>query len=332
MKNKKMFVMFVMSLFLLSSSIYAQDAKTNTKFGTNAGQSCSGEFNSFFGYQAGQNSGKCSNNTFLGMSAGSSTTTGGDNTFLGAWAGEKNIEGNGNTFLGTCSGKNSTIGQDNTFLGAWAGWSNTTGKNNIFVGREAGHSNTEGQDNTFVGYKSGHNSVGSGNVFIGNKAGYNESGSDKLYIANGPNPDNVLIYGDFSNVKVGIGKTDPSYTLDVNGTIKGESTVTPSDIRLKKDIKPIMNALDNIAQLRGITFRWKDNEKDTGVHLGVIAQEVEEVFPEVVSTDNKGYKSVDYSKLTAPLIEAVKELKAENEALKARIEALEQRSAIKKGG
>jgi hypothetical protein len=192
------------------------------------------------------------------------------------------------------------------------------------LGTNSGKSNKTGNDNTFVGFKAGYNSVGSRNVFIGNNAGYNESGSDKLYIANGPNPNNILIYGDFSNVKVGIGKTDPAYTLDVNGTIHGD-TVNPSDVRLKKDVKPIKNALDNITQLRGITFRWKDNKKDNGQHLGVIAQEVETVFPEVVFTDNNGYKSVDYSKLAAPLIEAVKELKAENDALKARLEALEKK-------
>ena len=313
MKIKKMFVMFVVSLFLLSGSVYAQDTKTNTKFGTNVGQQCTGRQNSFFGYEAGLNSTTCTNNTFVGCKAGFDNTTGKDNTFIGAFAGQYSTIGTNNTFLGNCSGQKITTGQGNTFIGAWAG-----------------NSNTEGQDNTFVGLAAGFNSTGSGNVFIGSHAGINESGSNKLYIANGKEPNNVLIYGDFSNVKVGIGTTNPSCTLDVNGTIKGKSTVTPSDARLKKDIKNIKNALDNITHLRGITFRWKDNEEDTGEHLGVIAQEVESVFPEVVSTDDKGYKSVDYSKLTAPLIEAVKELKAENEALKARIEALEQRSATRR--
>jgi hypothetical protein len=310
MKIKKMFVMFVVfvvSLFLLSGSVYA---KSNTKFGTNAGQKSAGRNNSFFGYQAGQNSDNCTNNTFVGCMAGFDNTTGKDNTLIGAFAGQYSTEGKNNTFLGNCSGQNIITGQGNTFIGAWAG-----------------RSNKEGQDNTFVGLAAGFNSAGSGNVFIGSHAGINESGSNKLYIANGKDPKNVLIYGDFSSVKVGIGKTDPSYTLDVNGTIKGNIILNPSDIRLKKDVKPIKNALENIIHLRGITFRWKDNKEDTGEHLGVIAQEVEKVYPEVVSTDNKGYKSVDYSKLAAPLIEAVKELKAENKALKARIEALEQRSS-----
>ena len=118
---------------------------------------------------------------------------------------------------------------------------------------------------------------------------------------------------------VGIGKTNPSYTLDVNGTIRG-SNVSPSDVRLKKDIRPIDHPLDKITQLRGVSFDWKDEQKGTDREIGVIAQEVEKQFPELVSTDSEGYKSVAYDKLTAVLIEAIKTQQAQIAELRTRIE------------
>ena len=86
------------------------------------------------------------------------------------------------------------------------------------------------------------------------------------------------------------------------------STVHTSDARLKKDILTIPDALTRIMQLRGVGFRWMDQEKDAamGPQLGVIAQEVEAVFPEAVLQNKEGFKAVAYSKLVAPLIEAVK--------------------------
>ena len=71
--------------------------------------------------------------------------------------------------------------------------------------------------------------------------------------------------------------------------------LTCSDVRYKKDLKPIENALDRVIQLKGVSFSWKDESMGKGQQLGVIGQEVEKVFPEVVSTDSDGYKSVAYS-------------------------------------
>jgi hypothetical protein len=131
---------------------------------------------------------------------------------------------------------------------------------------------------------------------------------------------------------VGIGTTSPdsSYKLDVNGYIRATGCNCDSDMRLKKNIEPIEDPLDLVTQLRGVTYEWIDKSKGAGRQLGVIAQEVEEIFPEVVHTDSQGYKSVDYSKLVAPLIEAIKSLKSENEDiedLKERNENLEKRLA-----
>jgi hypothetical protein len=86
--------------------------------------------------------------------------------------------------------------------------------------------------------------------------------------------------------------------------------------------------LDRLAGIRGVTFRWNEEAGTLGASvgreaIGVLAQEVEGVFPQLVATSEAGYKSVEYNGLTAVLLEAVKELKAENEALRQRVEALE---------
>jgi hypothetical protein len=127
---------------------------------------------------------------------------------------------------------------------------------------------------------------------------------------------------------VGIGTDTPAYTLDVNGTIRG-TNVAPSDARLKTNVRAIAHALDDVERLRGVRFDWK---KDGKPSIGVIAQEVEKVYPELVSTATDGIKSVDYSKLAAVLIESTRELhaqnrtlQAENATLKARLDRIEAR-------
>ncbi len=113
---------------------------------------------------------------------------------------------------------------------------------------------------------------------------------------------------------VGIGNPSPAVALDVTGDIRGTGTVaTWSDLRTKKNIKVIPDSLNKILHLRGVGFDWRtdefpDKKFKTTPDIGVIAQEVEKVFPEVVKTSSDGYKSVGYAQLVAPLIEAVKEL------------------------
>ncbi len=104
-----------------------------------------------------------------------------------------------------------------------------------------------------------------------------------------------------------------------------------SDIRLKENVKPLTNVLDRLQNVRGVSFDWNELYDSLGHpndkrQIGVIAQELEAQFPELVTdAGNESYKSVNYEGLTAVLIEAVKELKAENEELKQRVEALEHK-------
>lgn len=121
---------------------------------------------------------------------------------------------------------------------------------------------------------------------------------------------------------VGIGMTPTTYKLEVNGTIwAGAYIYSSSDIRLKENIHTLPNALDNVLKLHGVSFDWK---KDGTSGVGLIAQEVERVYPELVSTGADGVKSVAYGNLVGPLVEAVRDLKAENDDLRARVERLEQ--------
>ncbi|HCB51014.1 TPA: hypothetical protein DEP21_00210, partial [Patescibacteria group bacterium] len=121
---------------------------------------------------------------------------------------------------------------------------------------------------------------------------------------------------------VGIGTSTPTYKLEVAGNVGANAFYYRSDRSLKKDITTIQDALTKINLLNGYAFTWKsDDRKD----LGVVAQEVENVFPELVHTDISGLKSVEYANLVAPLIEAVKTLTLQNKQLESRITQLEAR-------
>ncbi len=128
---------------------------------------------------------------------------------------------------------------------------------------------------------------------------------------------------------VGIGGTvSPDYTLDVQGTLRAYGITDASDRRLKTNIQTIdnPNTLENIQKLRGVTFEWKNSDFGTGTQVGMIAQELEEVYPDLVETDNDGFKSIQYGKFTAILLEAVKDLIDFGQKIEYRSERLEGRT------
>ena len=111
-----------------------------------------------------------------------------------------------------------------------------------------------------------------------------------------------------------------------NSVITGILSVTDditafysSDERLKDNITPIQDPLAKVLSISGNTFDWNDKSSHTGKDIGVIAQEIEQVLPEIVTTRDSGYKAVQYDKLTALLIEAVKELSAKVERLEQKL-------------
>jgi hypothetical protein len=134
-----------------------------------------------------------------------------------------------------------------------------------------------------------------------------------------------VTFTDFGDV--GIGTTAPSYKLDVEGDIQCTNLHETSDDRLKTDVTTLTDALNKVEKLRGVSFKWNDEAVLIGAtkgenQIGVLASEVEQVYPELVSSPEVGYKSVDYTKLTAVLIEAVKELRSENMELRNNVDDL----------
>jgi hypothetical protein len=130
---------------------------------------------------------------------------------------------------------------------------------------------------------------------------------------------------------VGIGTTTPSALLDVAGHMNVQSAFSLlgwtsgfSDERLKKDIVPLSGALDKLCQLRGVQFSWREPEKMgnlTSPQIGLVAQEVEKVFPDWVMVGPHGYKALTFRGFEALTIEALRELRGEIDVLRTRLEA-----------
>lgn len=135
------------------------------------------------------------------------------------------------------------------------------------------------------------------------------------------------------NGNIGIGTTNPTHALVVNGDVYSNALLLTSDERYKKNVMPVLNGLTTLLKLEGVSYEWKKPEEQSpqsgadstdagslgksvkpekrnfsdGRHYGVLAQDVEKVLPEVVKTDGNGDKAVNYAGLIPILIEAVKE-------------------------
>jgi len=111
-----------------------------------------------------------------------------------------------------------------------------------------------------------------------------------------------------------------------NATLRGTLTQN-SDVRWKKRIATLENALETILNLRGVTFAWKDTGREQGRQIGFIAQQVEKVLPELVATDENGYKSVAYANIVPVLVEAMKTQQKEIHALEAELKDRDRQQA-----
>jgi hypothetical protein len=148
----------------------------------------------------------------------------------------------------------------------------------------------------------------------------------------------------FFSTNLGLDTLNPNFMLHVNGTAGkpgGGSWSNSSDIRLKKNIEPLHGALDQLLCLQGVTFEYIDPDaidELPGPRIGMIAQEVEQVFPDWVGKRIDGFKSVTYRGFEALTVEALRDLRAEKNAqieslqaekdadialLRARVDALE---------
>lgn len=169
--------------------------------------------------------------------------------------------------------------------------------------------------------------------------GYPSANSNDFTISSQSAVGSLLLYTNNSerfrinaSGNVGIGTSTPSVRLQVAGDIIANSIAGSSDARFKTNVFPIENPLQKVLQLRGVTFDWKTkefpNRKFTENRaLGFIAQEVEQVIPEVVQTEKtaEGYKSVQYDKVVALLVEAIKEQQKQIEQLQQKVKELTEK-------
>lgn len=275
-------------------------------------------------------------NTTVGNWSMYNTTTGIENTAMGSDALRSNTTGSGNVALGydalfsnVAKGQSTAVGYQamfyadsttsvtpsyNTALGYQALRGSATPANN------SGTSNTALGYGTLMAYTSGSNNIaigdraadtlttGSSNIVIGaNNDPISDTGSNQLDIGD-------TIYGDLSNDRIGIGQAPAAgVELDVLGDIQYTGTSTDvSDRRLKTDIAALTEGGSMLARIRGIdTYRFRMKDDPTGaIEFGVMAQDLKEVFPELVVTNTatpEGFMSVNYVGLIAPMIAAMQE-------------------------
>lgn len=113
--------------------------------------------------------------------------------------------------------------------------------------------------------------------------------------------------------KMGVNTLTPQYLMDVNGTLRASQVIEGSDMRLKQNIRPMEAALPRLLGLQGVRY---EREGATQTEIGLLAQELAAVYPELVRHDGDGMAAVAYNRLTVVLLEAVKELNRELRAVK----------------
>ena len=133
----------------------------------------------------------------------------------------------------------------------------------------------------------------------------------------------------FGSLGVGMAASGTSGRIDAANDVVAFST---SDIRFKENITPIPNAIEKIRKISGNTYDWKADLKDVhgyeGNDVGVIAQEIEEVLPQLVQNRDNGYKAVKYDKLVALLIEGIKEQQQNIDNLTIQVEELKKQKGL----
>ena len=290
-------------------------------------------------------------NVAVGFAALKSNTTGTRNTAVGTSALCTNTTASDNTAVGRCSLRKTTTGCQNTAMGKDALICNTTGDtlvgvgfgalrcnttadNNTAVGHGAFEENTTGTNGVSVGFDAGcANTTGAGNTNIGKVAGaVATTGQSNIMIGylscnSGANVNDEIMIG-VNTVAKGAATT----FINANGgpIYAGNNSAnlsTTSDRRIKKNIVDNNTGLEKINQIRIRNFEYRTEDEITevpshaailnkGIQLGVIAQEIEPILPDVVRVESTGVKTVDPGNLTFYIINAIKELKEEIDKLK----------------
>lgn len=310
----------------------------NSAFGSDAlSSNTTGVFNTAVGSFVLKDNTTGTYNTAVGISALGANTVGKYSTAVGAYAlGSSNrtdTNAGYNTAVGYQALQNSNnnlctgvgvqalqynTGTYNTALGAYAmGGSSSkyvTGGYNIGIGPEAIRYG-QGTHNIAIGYKALQNSTGNYNIAIGENAGAsNTSGSYKLYIGHGTSP---IISGDMTTGHVTI-----AGDLTVSGTI---NNLTSSDARLKNILGDNTAGLKEINQLKVKNYTFK-NDKEKIPHVGVIAQELQKVFPNSVFQDKRSkYLKITREEIFWACVNAIKELSEKIQDVIAKVTGLDEK-------
>ncbi|MFI5167830.1 MAG: tail fiber domain-containing protein [Thermoanaerobaculales bacterium] len=316
--------------------------------------------NTAVGYQALYNNqpdtaGDGYGNTAVGSQALQANTTGQANTANGYESLYSNTTGTGNTASGQASLYGNTTAQQNTAVGqralytqsysngnlAWnsnntaLGWealyfnqpdTKVDGNDNTAVGVSALHANTTGSSNTASGYQSlSANTTGSYNIAIGWEAGVSlDTGSSNIDIGNGgmPGEGATIRIGDSNQTNTyiagiwGVSITGADVLIDKNGHLGSVA----SSLRFKQDVADMGDASSRLMELRPVTFHYK-TQPDGPLQYGLIAEEVQDVMPELVVKDAMGQpETVAYHELPAMLLNELQKQRATIQAEQTKLE------------
>jgi hypothetical protein len=279
-------------------------------------------------------------NTFLGLNAGAATTTGDYNTAMGkeAYAGAAGACCNVAVGVRAMYSGTATGNTFNTAVGYMAYVAGPSGIFNTAIGEESLSKATSGDSNTAVGLQSlGGLTSGSSNTALGTFAGSNlTSGSGNLYLANpgavesnttriGNTQTRVFIAG-VAGISTGSASGGPVF-IDVNGQLGTHL----SSARYKHDIADMGDATARLLQLRPVTFRYNAHGPDAPIQYGLVAEEVNEVLPELVARNKDGeIETVMYHEIPAMLLNELQKAVRRADEQQKRIEALESELAALK--
>jgi Chaperone of endosialidase len=322
----------------------------NSFFGRSAGLSnTEGESNSFFGAAAGQSHTMGQRNSFFGGQAGTNTKTGLGNSFFGFFAGQQNLSGDYNTAVGynatpaagsvlsnaTAIGAHAQVSQSNSIvLGSINGVNFATADTNVGIGTTAPNARF-------------HIAVNGGNIVMGH-AGCMSGATGIGFSSSLSGCTNYSLLGDGANTFLnrptgGViqfrENNAPQITIASGGVVSiatfgsagidhlcrsasNQISLCSSSLRYKTNIQPFMGGLSVLNRLRPITFDWKQG----GMHdLGFGAEEIAAIEPLLITRNDKGeVEGVKYDRITAVLVNAVKEQQEQIKQQQSQIQSLKR--------
>jgi hypothetical protein len=316
-------------------------AGQNTALGAGAlSSNTTGSNNTALGFSALLSNTEGANNTATGAAALGSNTTGGLNTATGLGALASNITGSNNTATGGLALQSNTTGGFNTAVGANALVNNTTGGLNTATGVQALQMNTTGESNTATGVLALVNNItGNRNIALGATAGANvTTGNDNIHIGN------VGVDTDTGLIRIGTAGTQTAtFSAGIRDVvITGDPVVViavgqlgepSSSRRVKDDVRDMERASAALLKLRPVSFRYKapQSDREQRLQYGLIAEEVAEIYPELVTTNAQGEPTgVRYHLLPAMLLNELQRQQREIDELRAQVRALiDGRAAVR---